>query len=197
MEEEDDHLIARSANGDSTSFNLLFHKYAKVAFQAAIRCGLDEASAEDVSQETMMNLWVGSSHLSELRNIAGWVYRVASRNAVNVLRKRKERGIDDDTLAHVPDNSPNEAEVEEDYEGLRICLGELGKLDIKALEIVKLVCLQEKSVVEVAKTRGVTPNALYIILSRARNNLRECLQHRSGARVPSWSRASGAKAGGP
>lgn len=78
-------LLSRyHAEGDATAFRDLVQAHAGMVFATARRITRDEAMAEDVAQETFLQLARQSRHITQ--SVAAWLHRVAWRRACNAVR---------------------------------------------------------------------------------------------------------------
>src|SRR4051812_487368 len=90
MTEELTMLVPAAAAGDRAAWDRIVDRYAQLVWAVARGFGLGAADAADVCQATWLRL---VEHLGDLRNPAGlgsWLATTARREAVNLLRKRRE-----------------------------------------------------------------------------------------------------------
>src|SRR5688572_14300759 len=78
----------------------------------------DTHEAEDVAQETFVRLWRDGAALDDPYRVSGWIYRTATRLAIDLLRGRRYRRAEPATES-IDENHP-EARV-----GARRALGQL------------------------------------------------------------------------
>ena len=84
------HLLSRyHHHGDAAAFGLLVREHAGMVFATAKRVTGDAALAEDVAQETFLEL-ARSGH-GTVESVAAWLHRVAWRKACNTLRNESRR----------------------------------------------------------------------------------------------------------
>lgn len=67
----------------------IVRSYSKMLFAHVVRMVKDEASAQDVLQNTMMKAWKGLAGFRQDAKLGTWLYRIASNEAINHLRKNK------------------------------------------------------------------------------------------------------------
>ncbi len=78
-------LLARyHLEGDATAFRNLVQAHAAMVFTTARRITRDQAMAEDVAQETFLQLARQSRNITQ--SVAAWLHRVAWRQACNAVR---------------------------------------------------------------------------------------------------------------
>jgi RNA polymerase sigma-70 factor (ECF subfamily) len=75
--------------GDLTAFDALFEKYRRGILAYASGMLGDRIEAEDVVQETFVELAKHIQSIDAERGLSGWLYRVARNRAVDIIRRRK------------------------------------------------------------------------------------------------------------
>lgn len=146
----------------------------------ARREGASATDALDLVQDAFHTL-LGRSDIAELRTRprdAARLLSVIVRNAARNLRRRHHHArphVDVDTaeLAAVsppPDDALTQAATVVQLAG---CLSQLGDVH---RQIVTLRVLEELSSEEAARTLGLTPNHVAVLLHRARKELERCMQ---------------------
>lgn len=102
-------LVARAQDGDLDAFEAIVDLYSGPLFRLALRMLGDRNEAEDVVQETMVTVWRRLPQLADSIAFPKWVYQIATRLALNVLRTRRRRPgdtIDPDDLNGVGAHDP-------------------------------------------------------------------------------------------
>lgn len=84
-------LVARAQDGDLEAFEAIVDIYSGPLFRLAQRMLGDRNEAEDVVQETMVSVWRRLPQLVDSIAFPKWVYQIATRLALNVLRTRRRR----------------------------------------------------------------------------------------------------------
>jgi len=82
-------LVARAGDGDARAFEILIDWYQAAIFRYTYRMLGDRGAAEDVVQDTFVAVWRGLPGLAEPAAFRGWLYRIATRRAFDVLRARR------------------------------------------------------------------------------------------------------------
>jgi RNA polymerase sigma-70 factor, ECF subfamily len=146
----------------------------------ARREGVSASDALDVVQDAFHTL-LGRPEIAELRSRPDDAARLLSaivRNAARNLRRRHRNArphvdveIEDIVaVAPPPDDALDQAETVVQLAG---CLSQLGDVH---RQIVTLRVLEELSSEEAARTLGLTPNHVAVLLHRARKELVRCMQ---------------------
>lgn len=90
----DHELIARIAHGDRQAFEMLYERYAGLAFGLAMRMLQDCTAGEDVVQEAFCRVWQRAAHFkargrAEGGNVRAWLLTIVHRLAIDAQRKHK------------------------------------------------------------------------------------------------------------
>jgi RNA polymerase sigma-70 factor (ECF subfamily) len=86
--ESDGQLLRRLRDGDAAAFDALFARHRR-GLMAYVHAMLGEAGlAEDVVQESFVELVRNRDRLDPRRGLTGWLYRVARNRAIDVQRRR-------------------------------------------------------------------------------------------------------------
>jgi RNA polymerase sigma-70 factor, ECF subfamily len=90
-------LAGGVARGDLAAFDALVRRYSARVHGLAFRMLGDRAEAEDVTQEVFATAWRRLGDLAEPAAVRTWLFRVAHRECLAVLRRRRT-----DPLAELP-----------------------------------------------------------------------------------------------
>jgi RNA polymerase sigma-70 factor (ECF subfamily) len=175
---DDDGLIARVAAGDDGALRELFSRHAPW-LAARLRVVLAPADVEDVLQETFLGVWRGAAGYRPDGKAGGWLWGIARRQAALFLRRRGPGelalpGVVEADMGGVAD--PTEAVLSRlDMENAVAALGPPGGRD---RETWQLLCVEDRSVTEVAALMGVPEGTVKSRAFRARRALRKALGDR-------------------
>src|SRR5690554_1822170 len=88
--EDEQHLIARSRDGDLESFNLLVDQYQLQVYRVCMRVLRDSGRAEDATQDTFIRAW---SSLKQYQggSFKSWLLRIATNRCYDILRAERRR----------------------------------------------------------------------------------------------------------
>ncbi|MHC0432296.1 RNA polymerase sigma factor [Streptomyces sp. O3] len=172
-------LVAAVADGDRLAFEALYRRYAPwLIARLQYRCA-DAAQLDDVVQETFLAVWrrCADGRQPEVRDIAGWLWRIASRRLVDAsrsgggqerlhlalrrLRGRPEPSVEEQVLSEVG------------YGDLSDALARLSP-DLRA--VVQATVLDGLSTNEAAARLRIPPGTVKTRAMRARKRLREDLE---------------------
>lgn len=101
-----DWLEAIAQHGDQAAFVELFRYYAPRIKTYLRRLGVDDAAAEELAQEAMLQIWRKAALFDRRRAAAStWIFAIARNLRIDRLRqeKRPEIDLDDPMLAVYPE----------------------------------------------------------------------------------------------
>jgi len=91
-DDDESTLLLRVARGDVTALRVLYDAYAGRAMAIAMRVLRDETAAEDVIQETFLEVWRRAGDFDRRRGgIGAWVTTIAHSRAIDRLRSSTTR----------------------------------------------------------------------------------------------------------
>ena len=180
MEREDDaQLIHEILSGDEAAFSRLIRKYQKSVHALAWRKIGDFHDAEEITQDTFLQVYKKLSTLKNPDQFAGWLYVIANRHCIAWMRKRKSTVQSlEETSVKETEKSDYERYVSEQREAeaieRRYELVEklLEKLPESERTVVTLYYLGEMTLKEIGNFLGVSANTIASRLQRARKRLR-------------------------
>jgi RNA polymerase sigma-70 factor (ECF subfamily) len=101
LAEEDAALLTRVQRGEEPAMASLFDRYSKVVYSVALRVLRDQAAAEDVLQETFLQVWRSPEGFRGTRSsLGGWLAVAARNRSIDFLRRRRPtESVEDVMLA--------------------------------------------------------------------------------------------------
>jgi RNA polymerase sigma-70 factor (ECF subfamily) len=154
-----------------------FEEHFSMVWRSLRRLGVSESSLDDAVQDVFLVLhrrWDEFERQSSLRT---WLYGIALRVASDHTRRaRRERAR---YTAELPElMSPMDApdRLYQQREAGRLLHASLAELDEQERQIMVLVDLEERSVVEAAESLGMNLNTAYSRLRRARQRFEKALR---------------------
>ena len=88
---DDNGLLQRHLDGDESAFPLLVERYRRELFSFLARFTGDAALADDVFQETFLQLHVSAEKFDMSKRLKPWLFAIAANKARDALRKRSRR----------------------------------------------------------------------------------------------------------
>ena len=180
MKENDVQLIHRTLSGDDEAFSILVEKYRRRVHALVWRRVGDFHFAEEVTQDTFLQV---HRKLSTLRNpdqFAGWLYVIAGRLCQNWHRKNKKavmRSLEHTHHLEIDEFSYRSYELEQREIEAAERRREIVKVLLQKLPegertVVALYYLSEMSAKEISGFLGLSVNTIKSRLQRARKRLR-------------------------
>jgi RNA polymerase sigma-70 factor (ECF subfamily) len=175
--------IAALKAGDRTEFARLVDQYSTMIYRLGMRILNNPQDAEDALQETFLKAFRSISNFKEQSSISTWLYRIATNEALMMIRRRKPE-INQVDLQKEDDGETYESLEIIDWKNLpedRLLSGEvMDMLDesvqklTPALRVVFVLRdIEGLSVSETAEILGLSEGAVKTRLSRARMQLRQ------------------------
>ena len=91
MEMGDAALVALAKAGDPHAFRALVERHSQKMFRLAFRLTGNETDAEDVVQESFLKAYRNLAGFDDRAAFNTWLYRIASNQALDLLRARQVR----------------------------------------------------------------------------------------------------------
>src|SRR5262245_26132210 len=151
----DRELLARVARGDVAALRSIYDQYASRAITIAFRILRNREEAEDVVQETFLEVWRRSAQFDPGRGGAvAWVVTIARSRAIDRLRARTIAGRtiasaaeEAESMLPVPPPSPAlEAERRRDERRVAAALGALPPAQRRTIELAYFEGLSQSEI---------------------------------------------------
>src|ERR1700740_911506 len=104
----DETLIARIARGDRLAMQVLFARHHVRVFRYVLRLLRDEMAAQDVIGEVFLEFWRQADRFEGRSAVSTWLIAIARFKALSLLRKRREQGLDEETMEAIEEPSDNQ-----------------------------------------------------------------------------------------
>ncbi|TNE91537.1 MAG: RNA polymerase sigma factor [Deltaproteobacteria bacterium] len=163
-------LMARLARGDSSALGPLFMRYGKLAGSLMLRVepSLSREQADDLVQEVFLTLLDTAPRYRESQRLKAWICGIAVRKARGWRRKHwLRRGL----LERFTPERQVEALPSQRAEARQSIDHALRALPAGQREVLVLHVVEGLSGQEVAETLGLSENAVWVRLHRARKTL--------------------------
>ncbi|MCS6835466.1 MAG: sigma-70 family RNA polymerase sigma factor [Anaerolineae bacterium] len=174
-------LIRQAQAGNLEAFNALVLRHQDVVYNVVYRMLGDDASAQDVTQEAFISAYRKFASFQG-GHFRAWVVRIASNQALDVLRRDKRRPAESlDDLADegdlpLPDGGPTPEQALQSRELQRAIQQCLESLNPEQRLTLILCDVQGMSYQEVADSTNAQLGTVKSRLARARLAVRRCLQ---------------------
>ncbi|WP_127091429.1 sigma-70 family RNA polymerase sigma factor [Aquabacter cavernae] len=149
-------ILVIAAQQDRQAFTWLYRHYAPRLKSFFLRSGLAPNVAEELAQETMLQVWRKAALFDPQKAGAGtWIFTIARNLRIDFLRREKIPSVPDDDLPDEPDGAPNSEAVLLTAEREARVRGALQSLSTEQAAIVHLSFFGEKPHVEIARELGI------------------------------------------
>ena len=149
-------IAAIAADKDRAAFHILFEFFAPRLKSFMHRQGTDPDMAEEIVQETMVNVWRKARQFDPAKaSVSTWVFTIARNLRIDLLRKTNRPAPDMNDPALVPDPEPRPHDVisrEQEASRLRAAVA---NLPLEQQEVLRLAFFEEKAHPEVAQELGI------------------------------------------
>ena len=184
MEREDDvQLIHAVLSGDDSAFDILVEKYQKSVHALAWRKIGDFHYAEDITQDTFLRAYQNLSTLKNPSSFPGWLRAITNRLCKNWQQRKSKieesmQSLEDTPMEEMAESAYARYEVEQrETEATEHRFEIVNKLLEKLSEgeqiVMTLYYLDEMPAEEIGKFLGVSTQAVWTRLHRARKRLQE------------------------
>ena len=180
MEKDDVQLIHRILAGDDGAFTLLVEKHQKGVHALAWRKIGDFHIAEEITQDTFLQVYKRLSTLRNPNQFSGWLYVIASnlckrwnqknKPAIQSLEATPKQKTDESSYKHYVSEKRETEAIEHRHEIVKKLLAQLPESE---RTVVTLHYLGEMPIKEIGRFLGVSANTINSRLRRARKRLQE------------------------
>lgn len=170
-ERSDVDLLRLVAAHDPSAFRALADRHQRGVFRFARRMMPDEASAEDVLQETFLAIFRGAGKFSGEGSVKGWIFAIARNAALGQLRKKTDEPRDPEALEILGRNAgwgQRLPDIEEALCKAELLEAALSRLSAEECSIILLRDVEGLTGQETAQALGLSSTAMKSRLHRAR-----------------------------
>lgn len=176
------HLIARVAERDQAALKQLYEQSSPRLYGLALRIVSRPELAEDVLQESFLNVWrIASDYRQSLSPPMAWLGLIVRSRALDLLRRRASERADEsdeldnihhDTIASTAIDPMDSTDLGQQASALRQCLS---RLEAKQREVVSLAYLRDLSHGELAAQLQLPLGTVKTWIRRGLATLRGCM----------------------
>lgn len=166
--------MARLRKGDKGAFRELFEAFQEGIYSFLFFKTKDTDLAEDLLQETFLNVWKSRSSLDEEESFKAFLYRVASNLHLNHLRHSKvvDKYRNDPANKKITSNETPHFLMEQDE--FQLALWDvLDKLPERTREVFLLSRTEMLSYKEIAERLGISIKTVETLMGKALGKLSE------------------------
>jgi RNA polymerase sigma-70 factor, ECF subfamily len=183
--DQDALLMVRVREGDQTSFGLLLQRHRGPVFHFLCRMVQNQAVAEELAQEVFLRIYRTRATYQPTAKFTTWLFRIATRLALNSLRDGKKEKLQDSleeqtsdgTTRQLPDRGRT-IEQEMLYQArLREVREAIEGLPAKQKAAVLMHKYDDMEYSQIARVLRCSESAVKSLLFRAYESLRFALAH--------------------
>jgi RNA polymerase sigma factor (sigma-70 family) len=166
------HLQRYATTGDAHAFRELVQAHGAMVHATALRVTRDAAAAQDVAQETFLELARKAGGITQ--SVAAWLHRVAWNRACDVVRRETDRKRVEDAMAETwhTDREATWPEIEPHVDEA------LNELPQVLREVLVLYFLEGRTQVEIARHLDRNQATVSRAIERGISAMREALKTR-------------------
>lgn len=160
-------IVELLLKADEAAIDLLYDNYGAQLYGYLLNMLGNEAEAQDVLQDSFVKIWRhGQSYSADKSRLFTWVLRICRNTALDRIRSKKRRpettlnGSEQNSHIGVTEQKPEHIDIRD----------HLNKLDVKYIEVVKLLFFQGFTQKEASEALGIP---LGTVKTRLRIALRE------------------------
>jgi RNA polymerase sigma-70 factor (family 1) len=171
-------LLTQIAEGDEQAFAILFYRYLPVLQPYALKFTKSEAAAEEIIQDIFLRVWLNREKIETVDNVKAWLYKYASNECLNYLRKqlKQVKAIDKLTI-----DQPRESHTTTDTihinEINQLVAQVVNKLPAQRRKIYQMSRIEGLSIPEIADQLSLSPNTVKNALVISLKTIRTHLNH--------------------
>jgi RNA polymerase sigma-70 factor (ECF subfamily) len=192
----DESLAREAAAGSRQAFDLLVARHARAVYALARRFTGTHEDADDIAQETFLQVWRSLQRYDPERPFRPWLNRIAANMALKHLRRRRSRReveFEDLDGLPIPPAQPGSDPSREVESGFQLAAIRRARLKPEDRLLLHLRAEEGMSYAEIAAAMELPMGTVMSRLHRARRSLRamlaeegvELLREGGGDRVPS------------
>jgi RNA polymerase sigma-70 factor (ECF subfamily) len=171
-------LIGAVALGDQGAYRRLYDATSPKLFAIALRILREESRAEDVLQDSFVNVWnSAASYNASLSAPMTWMVTIVRNRALDYIRRNDPRTVelDDDLEATIESDAPTPADLAmrgQDAAALQHCLK---RLDAGQRQAIAFAYFQGLTHSELAATLRIPIGTVKTWIRRGLEKMRRCL----------------------
>ncbi|WEK20563.1 MAG: RNA polymerase sigma-70 factor [Candidatus Pedobacter colombiensis] len=169
-------LLKQIAEGDEDAFAVLFYRYLPILQPFAIKFTKSAAAAEEIIQDTFLRVWLNREKLESIENVKAWLYKYASNECLNYLRKELKQAKAIDSLGIDHPVVSNDTVDKINLNDINCLVAEaVEKLPGQRKKIYQMSRAEGMNIPEIAEALNLSPNTIKNALVISLKTIREHL----------------------
>lgn len=187
IQETDRILINDALEGDQRAYDVLIKKYRGSVYNLVYRMIENRQEAEDIVQETFIKAFNALKTFNEEFAFSTWLFKIATNNCIDTLRKRKLQTYSLDTPVQTKDGEVSRDFADERYspeqstissESTSIILDSVESLPKKYQLVINMRHKEDRSYEEISELLEIPIGTVKARIFRAREILKRKLKER-------------------
>lgn len=187
IQEADRILINDALEGDQRAYDVLIKKYRGSVYNLVYRMIENRQEAEDIVQETFIKAFNALKTFNEEFAFSTWLFKIATNNCIDTLRKRKLQTYSLDTPVQTKDGEVSRDFADERYspeqstissESTSIILDSVESLPKKYQLVINMRHKEDRSYEEISELLEIPIGTVKARIFRAREILKRKLKER-------------------
>ncbi len=174
--------VIKAQAGDETSFQLLYQAYHKKAFYVALKISnYCEADAQDIVQDTFMEIHQSIKNLQKPENFKAWMIKILISKCSHKFRDNRDLFVEPEKLGKmegfvehrnymIPENELNNEEEK------KVLLRLVDQLKPKQKEVLLLQYFEHMSIKEMADVLDIPEGTVKTRIMYAKSQLKELVE---------------------
>ena len=169
-------LLNMLIQNDQNAFRILYDLYSPRIYSRLLKLVKSEDLAEDLLQQTFINLWNHRHTLDTQKSLRGYLFTIAGNLTLNTWRKaRRDKALMEKLQAAATElHSQTEEWLQKKENAIQIRRA-IDALPPQRKKIFKLCKLEEKSYAEVGKMLGISVSTINDHIVKAVRSIKEQL----------------------
>lgn len=180
----DPELLIRLQNGDQHAFKVLVETWQHMVYNTVLNIVQDVQEAEDVAQETFIQVYQSVKGFRGDSKLSTWIYRVAITKALDAERKKKAKKRSANLRSWIGFGGKEEEPVLFHHPGVDLDNKERAAILFRAMQRLPdnqriaftLIKAEGLSYEETAEIMHISIKAVEALMHRAKDNLKKNLQ---------------------
>lgn len=170
-------LLLKVSESDENAFGELYRFYYAELKLIVWKYADSGIEAEEILQETFLKVWLNRDRLPDIDNFRAWIFKVASREYLNALRKKLHYDKRLTAWSAMPGKSGPESPYELAHlEEIRECItAAISKLAPQRRTIYEMSRNQGLKIDEIAEKLSISPQTVKNVLLTVTRFIREYL----------------------
>jgi len=182
---EDDVLVKKAKGGDEKAYKELVDKYERALYFHILKMVKDREQVEDLVQEAFVKAFDNLNTYSTNYAFSTWLYRIATNNTIDYLRKKKLKTLsidkpmktkDGEMEMQLPDESASTDRNIIKKQRKKIVQNAIEDLPEKYRKVIELRHMEEKTYKEISDILGKPLGTVKAHIFRARELLYKALK---------------------